>query len=373
MMLLTRLRNALNGLLYQQIVKRIFFAFEPDRVHEEMIRLGHELGSNQLTKALISTMFGTKNIPELNQALHGLHFKNPVGLSGGFDKNAILTDIIPTVGFGFMEIGSITAKASNGNPGRHLWRLPKSKSLIVNYGLSNKGAEEIASRLGKKAFTIPVGINIAKTNCAETNNVDIGIQDYVETYKTFRDIGDFFTINISCPNVTGGQPFHDAQNLDLLLTELEKTPTDKPVFLKISPDLTHQNIDSIIEISNRHHVDGFVCTNLTKRRDLNSIIEKDLPPTGGLSGKVVEPLANELISYIYKKTRGEKTIIGVGGIFSAEDAYKKIRLGASLVELITSMIYQGPQLISEINIGLARLLKKDGFTHIAEAVGADHE
>ncbi len=370
-MLITRLRNILNGLLYRQIVKRIFFAFEPDRVHEEMVNTGHHLGKSAIAKALVHSTFGTQNIPELSQTLHGVQFRNPVGLSGGFDKNAILTDIIPAVGFGFMEVGSITAKESLGNPGQHLWRLPRSKSIIVHYGLSNKGAEEIASRLREKIFTIPIGINIAKTNCPETNVVDVGIKDYAKTYKIFADIGDFFVINVSCPNVTGGQPFHNSKNLDLLLTELETTPTTKPMFLKISPDLTHEEIDAIIEVTEKHHIDGFICSNLTKRRNLTSIVEKNLPTVGGLSGKVVEPLANELISYVYTKTRGEKTIIGVGGIFSAEDAYKKIRLGASLVELITGMIYQGPQLISEINIGLAKLLKKDGFSHISEAVGID--
>ena len=377
---LIKIRNTVNGFLYQNILKRIFFHFDAERVHEEMIRFGHDLGNNILTRTLISSVFSTPSFPELEQTIQGVTFKNPVGLSGGFDKNATLTDIIPAVGFGFMEIGSVTARPYEGNPGQRLWRLKKSQSLVVNYGLKSLGADAIASKLETQladhAFGIPVGVNIAKTNCAETNIQETGIADYAFTYQRFLTIGDFFTLNISCPNVAGGQPFHNAEWLENLLTELEKTPTGKPIFIKISPDLSHEEINRILEVASRHHVDGFVCTNLTKRRDLVTIIDPDVPAIGGISGKVVEALANELIAYIYThgtRKDGQKfNIIGAGGIFSAQDAYIKIRAGASLLELITGMIFQGPQLISEIQIGLIELLKRDGYAHLSEAVGADH-
>lgn len=377
---LIKIRNTVNGFLYRNILKRIFFHFDPEKVHEEMIQFGHDLGGNGVTRMTIASIFATPDFPELEQKIQGVTFKNPIGLSGGFDKNGILTDIIPAVGFGFMEIGSITAKPYEGNPGRKLWRLKKSQSLVVNFGLMSEGADVMAEKLQDHLkhgeWKIPVGINIAKTNCAETNVQEAGIADYAETYRKFLNIGSFFTINISCPNVAGGQPFHNAEWFEKLLIELEKTPTTKPIFIKVSPDLSHEEIDRILEVSSRHHVDGFICTNLTKRRDLATIIDPDVPTVGGISGKVVEALANELIAYVYThgaRKDGQKfTIVGAGGIFSAEDAYAKIRAGASLLELITGMIFQGPQLISEIRIGLRELLKKDGFTHITEAVGADH-
>ncbi len=377
---LAKMRNATNGFLYRNILKKIFFLSDPEKVHDGMMHFGELLGKNIITRSATRLMFGNERLPNLEQTLHGVYFKNPIGLSGGFDKNAILTDIIPSVGFGFMEVGSITAKPYEGNPGQRLWRLPESQSLVVYYGLKNIGAENIAKNLEEKLhnhpFEIPVAINIAKTNCPETNQKEVGIADYVETYKRFLKIGSFFVINISCPNVAGGQPFHNAEWLKELLMEMEKTPTEKPIFIKISPDLSFVEIDAILEVASKHHVDGFVCTNLTKRRDLENIIDSNVPSVGGLSGKIVEPLANELISYIYKNgiARGDKkfTIIGVGGIFSAEDAYKKIRIGASLLELITGMIYQGPQLISEIQLGLSDLLARDGYKHISEAIGADH-
>lgn len=374
---LIKIRNAINGFLYRNILKRIFFRFDAEKVHEEMIRMGHDLGGNILTRSAVASMFATPDLPILSQTIDGVEFRNPVGLSGGFDKNGILTDIIPAVGFGFMEVGSVTAKPYEGNPGQRLWRLKKSRSLVVHIGLSSVGADEIANRLRNKKYAIPIGINIAKTNCSETNELESGIEDYVETYKKFLDIGQFFTINISCPNVAGGQPFHRAEWLDALLVELEKTPTKKPIFIKISPDLSREEIDRILEVASRHHINGFVCSNLTKRRDLATIIDADVSPIGGISGKVVEALANELIAYVYqhpiRRHDGQRfVIIGAGGIFSAEDAYTKIRAGASLLELITGMIFEGPQLISDIRLGLADLLRRDGYAHLSEAVGVDH-
>ncbi len=380
------IRNGLTGWLYRNILKRALFHGDPERVHDGMTRLGEILGQYALGRTITRMTFGNPLLPELRQEIEGVVFDNPIGLSGGFDKNAALTDIIPQVGFGFMEVGSVTARAYEGNAGQRLWRLKKSESLVVYYGLKNIGAEKIAARLEEKLerrkFAAPVGINIAKTNAAETNKKDIGIADYVTTYRRLLSIGDLFTINISCPNVTGGQPFHDPEWLDELLSEIEKVDGEhvatpkKPIFIKVSPDLPHSELDAILEVAARHRVTGFICTNLTKRRDLTTITDIDVPQCGGISGKVLEPLSNEIIKYVYQHgQRGDGkrfVIVGVGGIFSAEDAYRKIRAGATLLELITGMIFRGPQLISEIQLGLVELLKRDGYTHISEAIGADY-
>lgn len=317
---------------------------------------GRLLGSNPVTRGLNRLLFGYSH-PMLEQKILGIHFKNPVGLSAGFDKNARLLNILPSVGFGFEEVGSITGEPCEGNPRPRLWRHPKEKSIRVYYGLLNDGAEAIAKRLRRKKFRFPVGISIAKTNCRETCETQAGIDDYAKAFNIFRSIGDYFTVNISCPNAFGGQPFTDPARLEALLSTLDKIPTKKPIFLKLSPDLSDDELDALIKVVNRHRVHGFVCTNLTKKHDYG---------VGGLSGKAVSKLSNHQIAYVYKKTKGRYVIIGCGGIFTAKDAYAKLKAGASLLQLITGMIYEGPQQISEINRGLVELMKKDGIQNIAD-------
>ncbi|MDD5415933.1 MAG: quinone-dependent dihydroorotate dehydrogenase [Candidatus Daviesbacteria bacterium] len=359
--------------LYQNLLKPVFFKIDPESIHDFMTWVGMLLGKSKITKS-ITAFFLTYSHPSLEQKILGIKFNNPVGLAAGFDKNARLTQILPSVGFGFTEIGTITGEPCSGNPKPRLWRLKESKSLLVYYGLKNDGCETISNRLEKEKFTIPVITSIGKTNCQETVDREAGIKDYVKAYKRFTDIGHFFDINLSCPNAFGGQPFSDPQSLDQLLEEIDKIATQKPVFLKVSPDLTDQQIDEILSVVSKHKVAGFICTNLTKdfQKAKAKISDKKFPEKGGISGKVVEDLANDLIQKIYLKTKGEYIIIGCGGVFSAEDAYKKIKLGASLVELITGMIFEGPQLISEINQGLVKLLQKDGYKNISEAVGANN-
>jgi dihydroorotate dehydrogenase len=343
---------------------------DPETVHDRTISFGKFLGSNRFLIKTTSLFFDYKN-SSLEQDILGMHFVNPIGLAAGFDKNAELTQIIPAVGFGFEEVGSITGEPCQGNPKPRLWRLPKSKALVVYYGLKNKGCEVIARELRNKKFSIIIGTSIAKTNSPETVDISAGIKDYVKAFKFFADIGDYFTINISCPNVFCDEDFSNPQNLDLLLSKIDEVPTQKPIFLKLSADTNEKQVDEILEVIKKHKVHGFVCSNLTKKRDGLKLLEP-CPFKGGISGKAVEQLSNNLISYIYKKTAGKYIIIGLGGVFSAEDAYKKIKLGASLVQLITGMIFEGPQLISEINQGLVYLLKKDGFKNISQAVGIDN-
>ena len=370
---LIKARNYLLEKKYKWILKPIFFKVDPEIIHNRMVLFGKFLGKNLITKKIIGFFFNYSN-PVLSQNILGINFKNPVGLSAGFDKNAELIDIIPSVGFGFTEIGSITGEACAGNPKPRLWRLKDSQSLAVHYGLYNHGSEIIAKKLKNKKFPIPVGISIAKTNCRETVETERAISDYFKAYKAFSDIGNYTTINISCPNAYGGQPFTDSAKLDLLLQKIMSIAKNKPIFLKLSPDLNKREIDEIINVAVKWKIDGFVCTNLTKNRHNEKIIEKVIPPVGGLSGKVVDDLSTELIRYIYKKTGKEASnfvIIGSGGVFSSEDAYKKIKAGASLVQLITGMIFEGPQVISSINLGLAELLKKDGYKNISEAIGKE--
>ena len=371
---LIKTRNKTNRFLYKNIAKPIFFRVDPEKVHDRMIFLGKLLGSNFITKSTTSLLFSYSN-KKLEQDILGIKFNNPIGLAAGFDKNADITQILPYIGFGFAEVGSVTGEPCEGNPKPRLWRLKKSEGLVVYYGLKNKGCEIIEKKLKTKKFNIPIGVSIAKTNCKETVDKTEGINDYVKAFSTLKDIGSYITINISCPNVFGGLPFTKAEDLDDLLTEIEKTPYDKPIFLKLTPDLNTKEIDDLINVCDNHKVDGFICTNLTKNRE-NIEVKKhlkdaDIKEVGGISGKPVQNLSTNLIKYIYQKTNGKYIIIGCGGIFSAEDAYEKIKAGASLIQMITGMVFKGPQLINEINRELVTLLEKDGYNNISQAIGKD--
>ncbi len=360
--------------VYQKFLKRIFFEFDPELIHDHITFMGQLLGSNIITRKITSLMFNFQD-KSLQQNILGINFKNPIGLAAGFDKNARLTSILPAVGFGFEEVGSITGESCMGNKKPRLWRLKKSQSLMVYYGLMNDGCEKIAERLKGKKFQFPVGISVAKTNSKDTVDEQKGIDDYFKAYKTFVEngIGDYYTINISCPNAFGGEPFSDPEKLDRLLSKITTIKNQKPIFLKMPAEISELILDKIIEVARKYKISGFISTNLAKNRNNQNIKDKHVPVNGGMSGKVVQELSDRQIAYIYKKTKGEFVIIGCGGIFSAEDAYRKIQLGANLIQLITGMIFEGPQLIGQINQGLAELLKKDGYKNITEAVGSKNK
>jgi len=308
----------------------------------------------------------------LKQTIKGKKYLSPVGLAAGFDKDVNLMKLMPYISFGHEEIGSITALPCEGNPKPRMWRLPKQKAIVVNYGLKNPGCQEIARKMYAQKFQLPIGVSIAKTNCKETVGTEAGIEDYYQSFRVLEPFGDYFVINISCPNAYGGLPFNDKKSLDKLLTKLDKIETDKAVYIKLPPDIPTKRVNELIKVCDKHRIDGFVIANLTKVRD--NIPESELKKAGpgGISGKPVEEKANKMIAHVYKKTKGKYLIMGVGGIFSAEDAYEKIKQGSCLVQLITGMIYEGPQLIKKINKGLVQLLKKDGYKNISEAVGAYH-
>lgn len=359
---------------YRYIGKPFFFMLDPEDVHDQMCWFGEKLGKNGVTRSLVRSFFFYKD-PSLGQDVCGIHFPNPIGLAAGFDKNAVLTQVLPAVGFGFEEIGSITGEPCAGNARPRMWRLPKSQGIVVYYGLKNDGCEAISKRLKEKKFDIPVGISVAKTNSPATVKVQDGIEDYVKAFRASLDIGQYMTINISCPNAFGGEPFTDPGRLDLLLSGIDKVATTKPIFLKMPADITTAELDALVAIADRHHVQGFILSNLTKKYDRPEIRQEEMKGIthGGISGKPLSSQTDALIGYLYQKVGEKYVIIGCGGVFSAEDAYEKIRKGATLIQLITGMIFEGPQLIGEINRGLVRLLHRDGFKNISEAIGSAHK
>ena len=360
--------------LYKKVLKPLLFKVDPEFVHDRFVVIGIVLGKFYLTRKVCSLFFEYQD-KSLEQDILGIHFKNPIGLSAGFDKNAEITDILPSVGFGFVEVGSITGNVCLGNPKPRLWRLKNSQGLVVHYGLKNDGCEAIAKRLKKKLqkenFKIPVGISVAMTNCQENLNIESAIQDYSKAFKTLEPFGAYITVNISCPNTIGGQPFVEKDKLEQLLTTLDTIPTQKPIFIKFSPDMNDSELDDLLDVASKHRVHGIICTNLTKKRDNKNIFETHVPKNGGMSGKIVQDMSDKMLAHIYRRHGKRFVLIGSGGVFSAEDAYRKIRLGASVIQLITGMIFEGPQLIGQINKGLAELLKRDGFNNVSEAVGVD--
>lgn len=364
-------RNAAIRWVYQKVLKPFYFKRDPEDVHDRMIKVGAFLGRFAVTRWIVRLCFGYSN-RSLEQSVLGITFRNPIGLAAGFDKEAELVDTIPSVGFGLIEVGSITGSPSAGNPKPRLWRLPKSQGLVVYYGLKNAGVEAISAKLRGRTFAIPLGTSVAMTNCKENLEIANAVADYAKAFRMTAEIGDYTTVNVSCPNAQGGQPFMDPAKLDLLLGKLDMVKTRKPVFVKLSPDVTRRELDQILDVIGRHRVDGIITTNLTKKRDNPLIEDEDLPAVGGVSGKPVQDLADRLLAYIYRREKDRYVLVGCGGVFTAEDAYRKIRLGANLVQLVTGMIFEGPQAISEINRGLARLLREDGYRNVSEAVGVDN-
>lgn len=362
--------SGLQSIIYRRLFKPIAFKFDPELVHDHITIVGNWIGKNAPARRMARTLWQYKHA-SLEQTIAGINFPNPVGLTAGFDKDGLLTDIIPEVGFGFMEIGSVTGKPCEGNKPPRLWRLPKSEALVVYYGLKNEGCFVIKERLKNKTYRIPLGVSVAKTNCKETVDVKNGIEDYCQAMNAFLDIADYITINISCPNAFGGEPFTKPELLEQLLCATDAFNPKQPVFLKMPVDLSFDEIDRLADVALKHNIQGFILSNLTKRRDRKEIKAEDGMPTlkGGISGKPVFYASNELIKHVYKRNGDHLILIGTGGIFSAEDAYEKILCGASLVQLATGMIFRGPQLIGEINKGLVRLLKRDGYKSIKEVIG----
>ena len=359
----------------------LIFLMEPENAHSAFKRVGLFLGSNPITRGFSSLMWDY-NHKSLNIEVDGIKYRNPVGLSAGFDKDGELTKIYPSMGFGLAELGSFTGEVCPGNPGRRLFRMVKSRAIVVWYGLNNQGSEQIASRLAKVNFgRLRVGINAAKSNVTPEFELQESIRDYLKTMTLFKDVGDYFTINISCPNTQDGEPFVDEHNLDALLcavTQHIRPITDKPIYVKLAADISIAEINIIVDGCVKHNMEGFVLTNLAKPSHNSEHLPEEYPTAKGLlpagkgamSGLPLQRISTDVIRHVYRRTRGTKTLIGVGGIFTAKDAYEKITSGASLLHMITTMIFDGPQNLSEINRGLVQLMKKDGFTSLEQAVGS---
>ena len=340
-------------------------------MHTMFGKVGQYLWKYAITRKLTRTWFAYEH-PMLSQTLWWKTYPNPVGLAAWFDKDIQLPEIIADVGFGFEEVGSITYEAYEGNPGTRLYRLKQSQGLVVNYGLKNNGVKRAMQRIASlRHVRVPLWVSIAKTNCTRTCDLEQGIWDYQESLRLLggAQLGDAYVINISCPNAFGGEDFTAPERLTQLLSALDQIIHHKPILIKLPVDAPRLKIQSLLDVCIAHGVKGVIISNLTKVRD--DIIEKDAIQNmpWGISWRPTYDKSNELIGKAYQYLQGRMIIVWVGGIFSAQDTYEKIKQGATLVQLITGMIYQGPQLIGQINAWLVKLLQADGYTHIGEAVG----
>lgn len=304
--------------------------------------------------SLIRSMYVIEN-KKLERELFGLKFKNPVGLGAGFDKDAKLIDELANLGFGFIEIGTITPLAQSGNDLPRLFRLPADEALINRMGFNNGGMDAAVERLKNRKSDILVGGNIGKNKLTPNENAT---DDYVKSFNALFEYVNYFTVNVSSPNTPNLRALQEKEPLKLLLQTLKdinsKKSKPKPILLKIAPDLTNEQLDDIVEIVQETKIDGVIATNTTiSREDLKtstSTIESI--GMGGLSGKPVKVRSTEVIKYLADKSNKSFPIIGVGGIHSAEDAIEKLNAGASLIQIYTGFIYEGPALIKQINKAL---------------------
>lgn len=369
--------NHVQSLLYRKVVKPFFFALPPDVVHARVVQALY--GISKVPGMLrIQRRLTTKLHPELACTYAGIHFNSPLGLSAGLDKNGQTVAAMQAFGFGFSEVGSVTAEPCAGNEKPWFYRLPKSRSLVVHVGLANQGVKRVIARLEKNPTSVqqgfPTVLSIARTNSQQASSVEAGIADYVSSAKAAQKSPaiQLIELNISCPNAYCGEAFTNPQLLELLLREIDALKLTKPVFIKMPHDLPWTALRKLLDIALRHRVTGVTLTNLVKDRSQVSLRDP-LPDSvlGGLSGEPTRARSTELITKTYAYC-GEKLIImGVGGIFSAEDAYEKIKAGASMVGMVTGLIFEGPTVVEAINAGLVRFVRRDGFASIRDAVGVD--
>jgi dihydroorotate dehydrogenase (fumarate)/dihydroorotate dehydrogenase len=361
-------------MLYRSLVRPLAFRFDAERVHHLAIGLGAKAG--WLAPALRAV--AAVDEPVLRSRIAGLSFPNPVGLAAGFDKSGTAIEALAGLGFGHVEIGSISVDPSQGNPKPRLFRLPDDRAIVVHYGLPNDGAAAIAQRLAGLRLPVPLGINLVKTNRglgAPPDSAQQIVSEYVEAARVLAPRADYLMLNLSCPNTEDGRDFFaDRSHLDDTLTALGEIELRVPVFLKVSPLGGIPAIEQVLAAADGHpFVRGFMF-NLSpvKPSTLRSpeSVWRTMP--GAVSGPPSAALADTCIRELYRRMDKRRyAIVGAGGVSSAEDAYAKIRIGASLVQLLTALVYEGPGVVRRIVGGLARLLERDGVKRVADAVGVD--
>jgi dihydroorotate dehydrogenase len=337
--------------MYKQLIRPLFFRVDPEKVHHAVVAL-LKFGLTIPSMNWLANKFTEVNDPKLERELFGLHFKNPVGIAAGFDKNASVYKELGALGFSHIEIGTVTPKGQPGNPKPRLFRLTKDKGLINRMGFNNLGLEEAVKKLRKRDKNLIIGGNIGKNTATPNDNA---VADYVTNFEGLFPVVDYFVVNVSCPNISD---LHELQDQDALMKILNaiqqinlKKANPKPVLLKVSPDLNEKQLDEVITLVKETGIQGVVATNTTITRHTlgqDAEIAKQIGK-GGLSGLPIKERSTAVIRYLAEKSNKAFPIIGVGGIFTAEDALEKLHAGADLVQVYTGFIYEGPMIAKRIN------------------------
>lgn len=345
-------------MIYNSLVKPLLFQLDAERAHDLTHHFARKASESSFLRALAKGIYNYQ-APGLSQKIWGLTFRNPLGLAAGFDKNGHIPQIMEAVGFGFIEVGSITGNPSTGNPKPRLFRLPRDRALINRMGLNNDGAKTIVKRLKNKQVSIPVGVNIAKTHDPKVMG-DLAIHDYIHSFKEAQKIADYITVNISCPNTTEGKTFEDPAALGELLSALAIRNDARvvPTLIKFSSDLTQQHLLQLLEVCEAHQIPGYVACNTSSSRENLETPESELKAIGrgGLSGRPITSKSVRTVRWISKATNGQKPIIGVGGVDSFSTALQMMVAGADLLQIYTGLVYEGPGLIKSINRQLVKEL-----------------
>ena len=364
-------------MVYRLLLRSLLFRLPPETAHDLALHSLSFLLSSRIVRSFVAR---PETSPLTKLERFGLEFANPVGLAAGFDKNGTAAQALRALGFGFIEVGSVTAEAQPGNPKPRLFRLPRDRALINRAGFNNCGAAQLAENIRRHPPDCIVGVNIGKSR-----NVPIeeAIPDYLKSLDEVYSVADYIAVNVSSPNTPNLRELQRPEMLSNLLTSLQERNDElaqshslsspKPLLIKIAPDLIDSEIESIVDVAMRHKVAGIIATNTTvSRAGLKTPRERVAAcGEGGLSGAPLRSRSSEVIALIYRLTSGKLTIIGVGGVFSAEDAWQKICAGASLIQLYTGFIYEGPSVALRINKGLVEILRRGGFRSINEAIGCD--
>jgi dihydroorotate dehydrogenase len=344
------------------LCKPLLFALPAETAHRATHRL---LRSAQHTPVedLLRGRY-TVDDDRLRTEAFGLDFDNPVGVAAGFDKNAELPSVLTALGFSHVEVGGVTAERQPGNPRPRMFRLREDRAVVNRMGFNNHGADTIGPRLADTDVEIPVGVNIGKS---KSTPLAEAADDYRYSFERTRAGGDYFVVNVSSPNTPGLRELQDREPLERILSTLQDAGAS-PLLLKLSPDLGPEAIESALDVVNELGLDGVVATNTSVRRPASLESPKSVQE-GGLSGAPIEAEATEMIRFVAERT--DVPIVGVGGVADADGAYDKIRAGASVVQLYTALVYEGPTVARDINRGLLDLLERDGFGSVEDAVGAD--
>jgi dihydroorotate dehydrogenase len=366
-------------MVYRSLVRRLLFSLPPETAHELAL---HSL--SLLRPKFINEVIARRYAAESSTPIHrfGISFKNPVGLAAGFDKNGVALPALAALGFGFIEAGTVTFHAQPGNPRPRLFRLPEDKALINRAGFNNSGAAAFVKRVAHLRLSCVLGVSIGKSKITP---LEQATEDYLASFETVYDVADYIAVNVSSPNTPQLRQLQQSEQLSALLSALQERnralqqarqrARPVPLLVKLSPDLTSEDLEMIVDVIVRLGIDGLIATNTTIARDhlITDRARVAALGEGGLSGAPLRAKSTQMVAQLYRLTKGKIPIVGVGGIFTAEDAWEKISAGASLVQLYTGFIYRGPGIAREINEGLQQILIREGLPNLDAAVGCRTE